>query len=74
MKGNKQVAVQSKQKSSLSKPDANFEIKIGESGGQVGGRKKRQIERVIDAGTSEPEVFMPFCGATLISEQVIIGA
>ena len=37
---------------------------------QVGGRKKRQIERVIDTGSSEPEVFMPFCGATLISEQV----
>ena len=41
-----------------------------EWGKQVGGRKKRQIERVIDSGTIEPEVFMPFCGATLISEQV----
>ena len=36
----------------------------------MGGRKKRQIERVIDSGTTETEVFMPFCGATLISEQV----
>ena len=41
-----------------------------ERGKQVGGRKKRQIERVIDSGSAEPEVFMPFCGATLISEQV----
>ena len=41
-----------------------------EWGKQVGGRKKRQIERVIDSGTTETEVFMPFCGATLISEQV----
>ena len=66
MKGSKQVImiIMSKLK------PKQATIRCLNIGKQVGGRRKRQIERVIDSGTAETEVFMPFCGATLISEQV----